>query len=84
MFDPFYVLLTRVIINNLGENVVKSYSSREVINILKAGDWELDDIIGSHHHFKHSVKKEKVTVPHPKKDLNMITVKSILRQAGLE
>jgi predicted RNA binding protein YcfA (HicA-like mRNA interferase family) len=38
---------------------------------------------GSHHHFKHAVKPGKVTVPHPKKDLPIGTVRSILRQAGL-
>lgn len=39
---------------------------------------------GSHHHFKHPTKEGLVTVPHPKKDLPKGTVKSILKQAGLE
>jgi len=33
--------------------------------------------------FKHADKKGLVTIPHPKKDIPMGTVKSILRQAGL-
>lgn len=40
--------------------------------------------IGSHHHFKHDVKLGLVTVPHPKKDTPIGTVKSILKQAGLK
>lgn len=39
---------------------------------------------GSHHHFKHSEKKGIVTIPHPKKDVPIGTVKSILKQAGLK
>jgi predicted RNase H-like HicB family nuclease len=38
---------------------------------------------GSHYHFKHSEKKGKVTVPHPKKDLPVKTLISIEKQAGL-
>lgn len=39
---------------------------------------------GSHHHFKHQHKKGIVTVPHPKKDVPIGTVKAILKQAGLK
>ncbi|WP_322789224.1 type II toxin-antitoxin system HicA family toxin [Carboxydothermus ferrireducens] len=39
---------------------------------------------GEHHQFKHPVKKGKVTVPHPKKNIPIKTVKSILKQAGIE
>jgi hypothetical protein len=35
------------------------------------------------HLFKHPLKPGKVTVPHPKKDLPLPTVRSILKQAGL-
>jgi predicted RNA binding protein YcfA (HicA-like mRNA interferase family) len=41
-------------------------------------------IKGSHHHFKHPVKKGIVTVPHPKKDIPKGTYNSILKQAGLK
>jgi len=34
--------------------------------------------------FKHPVQKGLVTIPHPKKDVPKGTVKSILRQAGIE
>ena len=40
---------------------------------------------GSHRHYKHPTKKGRVTVAgHPSKDLHPKTLKSVLRQAGLE
>jgi predicted RNA binding protein YcfA (HicA-like mRNA interferase family) len=40
--------------------------------------------VGSHHQFKHASKPGRVTIPRPKKDQPIGTVKSILRQAGLK
>jgi len=57
--------------------------SAEIIKILKADGWYVFNIRGSHHQFKHPSKTGKVTVPHPKADLPIGTVKSILKQAGL-
>nr|WP_307870217.1 type II toxin-antitoxin system HicA family toxin [Aggregatibacter actinomycetemcomitans] len=39
---------------------------------------------GSHQQFKHDTKAGRVTVPHPRKDLQIKTVNSILKQAGLK
>jgi len=39
---------------------------------------------GSHVQFKHSERRGRVTVPHPKKDIPAGTVASIGRQAGLD
>lgn len=39
---------------------------------------------GSHLHLIHGQKKGKVTVPHPRKDMNQNTYRSILKQAGLK
>jgi predicted RNA binding protein YcfA (HicA-like mRNA interferase family) len=58
--------------------------SREVIARLKKDGWLLVHIRGSHHHFKHSEKPGRVTVPHPKKDLPKGTLRSIFRQADLQ
>ncbi|MCB1174484.1 MAG: type II toxin-antitoxin system HicA family toxin [Leptospiraceae bacterium] len=52
--------------------------------MLKQDGWVLHNAKGSHHQFKHHKKPGKVTVPHPKKDLPIGTVSSILKQAGLE
>jgi predicted RNA binding protein YcfA (HicA-like mRNA interferase family) len=58
-------------------------NSQNIIKLLRADDWYLVHVVGSHHQFKHPSKSGKVTVPHPRKDLPMPTVKSILKQAGL-
>lgn len=62
--------------------MVKSLSSREVIEALRKAGWELDSIKGDHHHFKHPTLPGKVTVPHPNKDLPLPTIKSIEKQAN--
>ena len=63
---------------------MKSYSSREVISILKIDGWYEVNIEGSHHQFKHTTKKGRVTVQHPVKDLDVEIIKSIERQSGLK
>lgn len=63
---------------------MKSYSSREVIKILKADGWYEVACDGDHHQFKHPTKTGKVTVTHPKKDIPLKTLKSISLQSGVE
>ncbi len=64
--------------------VMKSYSSREIIKLLKKDGWyEVPCNAGSHIQFKHSIKKGRVTVKHPCKDIPIQTLKSIERQAQL-
>ncbi len=58
--------------------------SRQIIKQLTEDGWYLVHVVGSHHQYKHPTKPGKVTVPHPKKDLPAPTVRSILRQAGLQ
>lgn len=62
---------------------MKSYSSTEILRILKEDGWVEKNQRGSHLQLVHPTKKGKVTVPHPKKDLDPKTVQSILKQAGL-
>jgi len=57
-------------------------NSRDILAKLKADGWTLVHVRGSHHHFKHPTKLGRVTVPHPKKDLPIGTLRSIYRQAG--
>ncbi|MFW2055737.1 addiction module toxin, HicA family [Acinetobacter haemolyticus] len=57
--------------------------SLDLIKMIEADGWYQVRVTGSHHHFKHPTKKGLVTIPHPKKDLPNGTVKSILKQAGL-
>lgn len=58
-------------------------NSRDLVKQIEAGGWYLVRVTGSHHHFKHKSKKGIVTIPHPKKDLKIGTVKNILKQAGI-
>lgn len=62
---------------------MKSYSSREIIKKLKANGWYEVNCEGDHHQFEHSVKKGKITVTHPVKDVPMKTAISIFKQAGI-
>ncbi|ENP7969238.1 type II toxin-antitoxin system HicA family toxin [Acinetobacter baumannii] len=57
--------------------------SLDLIKMIEADGWYEVRVSGSHHHFKYPTKKGLVTIPHPKKDLPNGTVKSILKQAGL-
>ncbi|MED9965158.1 addiction module toxin, HicA family [Haemophilus sp. CCUG 60358] len=58
-------------------------NSAKIIKQIEDDGWYLVNVVGSHHQFKHPTKKGRVTVPHPKKDLPIKTVKSILKQAGI-
>jgi len=62
---------------------MKSYSSREVIQILKSDGWYEYACDGDHHQYKHPLKKGKVTITHPKKDIPLPTLRSIERQSGV-
>jgi predicted RNA binding protein YcfA (HicA-like mRNA interferase family) len=58
---------------------------REVIERLEDDGWVKVTQRGSHRQFKHPVKRGKVTVPGKLSDeMPTGTLKSILRQAGLE
>jgi predicted RNA binding protein YcfA (HicA-like mRNA interferase family) len=61
----------------------KRFTSSELIRIIKSEGWVLDRINRSHHHFYHPIRKGIVTIPHPVKDMDLKTAKSIKRQAGL-
>lgn len=58
--------------------------SKDLIKLVEADGWYLVAVRGSHHQFKHPIKKGRVTITHPKKDVKIGTVKSALKQAGLD
>jgi predicted RNA binding protein YcfA (HicA-like mRNA interferase family) len=62
---------------------MKSYSSREVIQLLEADDWYFVKCVGDHHQYKHPTKQGKVTITHPRKDIPLGTLKSIQKQANI-
>lgn len=57
--------------------------SRGLIKLLEKDGWFQIGVTGSHHHFKHPTKAGKVTVPHPRKDIPVGTVRAVLRAADL-
>lgn len=58
---------------------------KEAEKLIKKDGWTECDVVGSHHHYKHPVKKGKVTIPfHGNKELPKFVVTSILKQAQLK
>ena len=58
--------------------------SRDVIRRLEADGWREVRQVGSHKQFRHPDKPGTVTVPHPKAELGIGTLKSIERQSGVK
>jgi predicted RNA binding protein YcfA (HicA-like mRNA interferase family) len=57
---------------------------QEIEKIILKDGWVHKRTNGSHFHYKHPSKKGTVTIPRHKDDLNIKTVNSILKQAGLK
>ena len=75
------VLLSEI--SGLIKRARTAVKSRDVIKKIKADGWALVAVTGSHHHFRHPTKPGKVTVPHPKQDMTLSTIKSIEKQSGV-
>jgi predicted RNA binding protein YcfA (HicA-like mRNA interferase family) len=58
--------------------------SRQIIALLQAAGWLRIAQKGSHVQFKHPSRPGRVTVPHPKKDLPIGTIRSVEKQSGLK
>ncbi len=58
--------------------------SQDIIKALKSDGWEQVAQKGSHVQFKHPAKPGRVTVPHPKRDVPLGTLRSIEKQSGLK
>jgi predicted RNA binding protein YcfA (HicA-like mRNA interferase family) len=55
-------------------------NSRQVIGRLTDDGWILDRSVGSHHQYVKGGRR--VTVPHPRRDFPIGTLRNIFRQAG--
>jgi len=55
-----------------------------IIKQLRSEGWEHISTRGSHHKYRNPKSGRSVIVPHPKKDLPIGTVNSILKQAQLK
>lgn len=58
-------------------------NSKEVIKKIVAEGWEHVRTTGDHWHFRHASRPGTCTVPHPKKDMPLGTLKSIEKQSGV-
>lgn len=59
-------------------------NSQDFILVLQRDGWVQVAQKGSHVQLKHPTKTGRVTVPHPKRDVSLGTLKSIERQSGLK
>jgi predicted RNA binding protein YcfA (HicA-like mRNA interferase family) len=59
-------------------------NSRDIIRALERDGWRQTRATGSHHHFSHPTKPGVVTVPHPRRDVPIGTLRSIERQSGVK
>jgi predicted RNA binding protein YcfA (HicA-like mRNA interferase family) len=57
--------------------------SRAVIKAIEDAGWFEVAQKGSHKQFKHPAKAGRVTVPHPRRDLPLGTLRSIAKPAGI-
>ena len=62
---------------------MKSFSSSMVIRTLRQKGWYEVACVGDHHQFKHPSISGRITIPHPKKNLPIGTVRAIFKQAGI-
>lgn len=59
-------------------------TSKEIIKKIEADGWVVVRQSGSHKQFQHPVKIGTVTVPHPKSEMGIGTIKSIEKQSGVK
>lgn len=57
---------------------------RDVIKLVEADGWYYVRTTGSHRHYKHSIKKGKVTIPgYLSDEMNPYVFNSVLKQAQI-
>jgi predicted RNA binding protein YcfA (HicA-like mRNA interferase family) len=70
--------------DSAGVYIIHTMQSREIIDSLMAEGRRKVAQRGSHVQFKHPTKPGRVTVPHPKRDVPIGTLRSIEKQSGLK
>jgi predicted RNA binding protein YcfA (HicA-like mRNA interferase family) len=64
--------------------MIRQMDSRTIIRKLRQAGWVHFRTTRSHHHFRHPDTQQVVTVPHPRKDVPIGTIKSVERQSGVK
>jgi predicted RNA binding protein YcfA (HicA-like mRNA interferase family) len=67
-----------------GSVYILHMNSRDIIRAIERAGWVHVATKGDHWQFKHPERAGRVTVPHPKRDLPIGTLRSIEKQAGLK
>ena len=63
---------------------MKSISGKNLCGILEKKNWQLKNIVGSHHVYMKAGRKERVSVPvHGNKDLKIGMLKAIMKIAEI-
>lgn len=57
-------------------------NSRKLIQMLRADGWVHIRTAGSHWQFTHPDRPDRVTIPHPRKDVGANTAASVYKQAN--
>jgi len=63
---------------------IHTTNSADLIKQQERGGWELANVRGSHHMFRHPDKPGHISVPHPRKDLGKGLAHKLLKLAGLK
>jgi predicted RNA binding protein YcfA (HicA-like mRNA interferase family) len=64
--------------------MIRQMDSRTIIRKLRQAGWVHFRTTRSPHHFMHPDTQQVVTVPHPRKDVPIGTIKSVERQSGVK
>jgi predicted RNA binding protein YcfA (HicA-like mRNA interferase family) len=64
--------------------IITHVDSSTIVKLLEKDGWYKVAQSGSHVQFRHPSKKGRVTVPHPKKDIPIGTLRSIERRSGIK
>ena len=64
-------------------DTIAAMNSRTVIRLLEDDGWQVIRRVGSHHQMQHPTKPGTTTVPHPRKDVAIGTLRNIERQSGV-
>jgi predicted RNA binding protein YcfA (HicA-like mRNA interferase family) len=59
-------------------------NGRDIISQVEAAGWAQVAKKGSHVQFKHPSQPGRATVPHPRKDIPVGTMRSIEKQSGIK
>jgi predicted RNA binding protein YcfA (HicA-like mRNA interferase family) len=67
----------------LQERLSSQSCANAELRLCKQDGWYEIAHIGSHKRFKHPVRRGRVTMPHPVRDISIATLRSIEKQAGI-